>query len=155
MGITVDIRDRLCAIERLMTYNGAALKASANVPDGLQANQCPIFINFPRQRTSRAQNKATRYETRRWDAKLFVTALGDGLLMVNENMLFDLCDVVSNAFLAVPRLELNQHALDYVVKMEMPGDAGIRAEPFPENSSQSTWFYTITFYLDVDYRIIS
>jgi hypothetical protein len=153
MGITVDIRDRLCAIERLMTYNGAALKASANVPDGLQANQCPIFINFPRQRTSRAQNKSTRYETRRWDAKLYVTALGDGLLTVNENMLFDLCDVVSNAFLAVPRLELNRHALDYVVKMEMPGDAGVRAEPFPENST--TWFYVITFYLDVEYRIIS
>jgi hypothetical protein len=153
MGVTVAIRDRLCAIERLMVYNGAALKASANVPDGLQANQCPIFVNFPRQRTSRAQNKATRYETRRWDAKLFVTALGDGLLTANEDMLFDLCDVVSDAFMAVPRLELDHHALDYVVKMEMPGDAGIRAESFPENST--TWFYTITFNLDVDYRIIS
>jgi hypothetical protein len=154
MGITVDTRDRLCVIERTMSYNGTSLKASANVPERLQANQCPIFINIPGRAVRRPIADRWCMVTRTWNCKLYALAVGDALLTAAENMLYDYIDLFYDTFVAVPRLEYNNDILDYLRGTELTGDSGILVESYPQNDPQSPYFYTVTFNLDVSHRIL-
>lgn len=155
MGVSTDVRDRLCAIERLMTYSGESVKAAAYVPEFIQPSQLPLFVNFPGGRASRVQVGDTFYQiTRQWNLKLYGRKEGDGLRSENEERMMDLIDATYDLFVSRPRLELNGVGVSHVVSGLITGDSDIQTEPYPSNETDDALFYVVTFTMDVVYRSV-
>jgi len=155
MGISSDIRDRLVAIERLMEYDGEAVKAAEYVPEYIQPHQLPLFVNFTGGRATQVQAADTFYQiTRQWNIRLYGRKEGDGLRSENEARMLDLIDLTYDLFVSRPRLELNGRGLTNVVSGLITGDSDIQVQPYPSGESDDAAFYVVTFSMDVVYRSI-
>lgn len=154
MGITYNIQQRLKGIQETIEYNGSALKAAEYIPEGIQAFQLPLFVNFP-QSLERAQVADTYYDlTRSWVMRLYGRYEGDGGRAENERRMYDLIDLVYAKFLTSSRLELSGAPLNDVTASQFGGDNGISISPYPLSADESQLYYVVEFTVTVTYRSI-
>ncbi len=154
MGISINIRDRLIAIERTMLYDSEAVKAAEYIPEAIQPFQLPVFINFP-VGAARARRADTFYEIERtWNIRLWGRKEGDGGRAENEERMLDLIDLTYALFLPSPRLELNYTGLTNVVSALLTGDGGIEMRSYPTGETDNARFFAVNFSMRVTYRSI-
>ena len=152
MGISTDIRDRIVAIEILMEYDSANVKAAKYVPESFQPFQLPLFTNPP-VGSARSQRADTFYENARtWRLDLWSRKEGDGLRSENEDRVLDLIDLVYDLFVSRPRLELDGAGLTNVVSFEITNDSGPTVRSFPTGGKN--YFYMVEFTAIIVYRSI-
>jgi len=155
VGITRDIRDRLIAVETLMSFEGSAVNAAAYVPEDIGDFQVPIFINHAPSGARRIQFADTYYKiTRTWTLSLWGQKVGDALLSYNEDRMMDLIDLTYALFLPRPRLEVSGQGMSFVEQALLTGDRDIEIRPYPTGADDSAAFYVVDFSMEITYQVV-